>query len=192
MIRALTAPGAGLGLRLATIRPVRGIVAGSLRALAKVPVPLVRDLDEVAAIYERLADPAQSLAIRRLTRTVLDWRGQFVTMADRAYLATLMPVLVVWGRDDVVIPVDHAQKLPSLENCEIRVFEHTGHFPHKDHPDEFARLLVDFCRRQPPAQYHRGRWRRLLARGDQLGLASVPLSGTGESPDSGESPSAVS
>lgn len=173
LIRALTLPGAGLGIRLATLRPVRPLASTALRVLSKAPVPLVRDLDEVADVYERLADPAESLAIRRLTRTALDWRGQFVTMSDRAYLAKLMPVLVVWGRQDMVIPVDHARRLPSLENSRVHVFEESGHFPHKDHPEEFVRLVVDFCASQPPAQYHRGRWRALLRRGDQAGLTAV-------------------
>ncbi|GAA2077079.1 alpha/beta fold hydrolase [Aeromicrobium tamlense] len=185
LIRALTLPGVGLGMRLATLKPWRGVASGALRALSRVPA--ARDLDEVAAIYERLADPATTLAIRRLTRTVLDMNGQFVTMADRAYLTRLMPLLVVWGRDDRVIPVAHAQRLPLLENSHVHVFEDSGHFPHKDHPEEFARLVVDFCRIQAPAQYHRGKWRALLRRGDQAGLASVSLSDAGS-----ESPSAVS
>jgi pimeloyl-ACP methyl ester carboxylesterase len=185
LIRALTLPGIGLGLRLATLKPWRGVVSGSMRTLSH--VPLTRDMDEVAKIYERLADPATSLAIRRLTRTVLDWDGQFVTMADRAYLTRLMPLLVVWGRNDRVIPVEHAQRLPLMNNSHVHVFEDSGHFPHKDHPDEFARVIIDFCRIQAPAQYHRGRWRALLRRGDQAGLASVSLSDV----DS-ESPSAVS
>lgn len=190
LIRALTLPGAGLGLRLVTVRPLRPLVSTSMRLLSKVPVPAARDLTEVADIYERLADPAQSLATRRLTRTVMDWKGQFVTMADRAYLARLMPVMVVWGQDDLVIPVDHSRKLPSLENSEVHVFDHSGHFPHKDHADEFARLVIDFCQTQPAAQYHRGRWRALLRRGDQVGLASVPLVDSASGASS--SPSAVS
>jgi len=68
----------------------------------------------------------------------------------------------------------------------VHIFEDSGHFPHKDHPDQFVRLVVDFCRTQEPAQYHRGRWRALLRRGDQAGLATVPLA------DDSASPSAVS
>jgi len=187
LIRALTLPGAGLGMRAATLRPVRGVASTSLRVLAKAPLPMMRDLDEVAKIYERLSDPAQTLAVIRLAKTVLDWRGQFVTMADRAYLARLMPVLMVWGRHDMVIPVSHASKLPSLENSQVHIFEDSGHFPHKDHPEQFVRLVVDFCRTQAPAQYHRGRWRALLRRGDQAGLATVSLSEAESA-----SPSAVS
>lgn len=195
LIRALTLPGAGLGLRLATLRPWRGAVSTSMRTLAKVPIPAAHDLGEVADVYERLADPAKSLATRRLTRTVLDWKGQFVTMADRAYLSKLMPVLVVWGSDDLVIPVEHARRLPVLENSELHIFQGSGHFPHKDNPQEFARLLEEFCRTQAPAQYHRGRWRSLMRRGDQAGLVSVPRPESvesGESGDSVSSPSAVS
>ncbi len=187
LIRLLTLPGVGLGLRAVTMRPIRPAVRGALQTIAKAPLPLVKDLGEVADVYERLADPAQSLATRRLVRTVIDWRGQFVTMSDRAYLAKLMPIMVIWGRDDVVIPVNHAQRLPSLENSQVYVFEQSGHFPHKDHPEEFGRLVIDFCQSQPPAAYHRGRWRRLLTRGDQAPLASVELA-----EPSASSPSAVS
>ena len=33
-------------------------------------------------------------------------------MADRAYLTETMPMAVVWGRDDRVIPVRHARTPP--------------------------------------------------------------------------------
>ena len=36
-------------------------------------------------------------------------KGQIVTMVDRAYLTQAMPMLVVWGSDDVVIPAKHAE-----------------------------------------------------------------------------------
>ena len=41
-------------------------------------------------------------------RAVVDWRGQIVTMADRAYLTEAMPLCVIWGEDDRVIPATHA------------------------------------------------------------------------------------
>ena len=64
-----------------------------------------RDLDEVANIYDSFKDPYARAAIRHVVRAVVDWRGQIVTMADRAYLTEAMPMCVVWGRDDSVIPV---------------------------------------------------------------------------------------
>ena len=36
-------------------------------------------------------------AIRHVVRAVVDWRGQIVTMVDRAYLTEAMPMCVIWG-----------------------------------------------------------------------------------------------
>lgn len=166
LIRMLTLPGAGLAMGVATMRPWRPLVAGTLRSLAKLPHTAVRDLGEVADAYLKLADPAQRHAFRRVTSTVMDWRGQYVTMTDRAYLARLMPVLLIWGTDDMVIPVDHAHNGPAFANSETHLFEHTGHFPHRDEPERFTELVVEFCATKPAAEYHRGRWRSLLRRGD--------------------------
>lgn len=172
LIRFLTVPGSGLVIGVATLRPWRPLVAATLRALSRLPVTLVRDLDEVARIYEALADPAERTAVQRVTSHVLNWRGQFVTMTDRSYLARLMPVLVVWGRDDMVIPSAHADLAPT-QVSDVHVLPDSGHFPHKDHPEEFCRIVREFIETNEPAHYHRGRWRALLRRGDQYELESV-------------------
>jgi pimeloyl-ACP methyl ester carboxylesterase len=154
------------------MRPWRPVVSGGLRSLSKLPFSATRDLDEVARIYEALGDRAQRTAVQRVTSHVLNWRGQFVTMTDRSYLARLMPVLVIWGRDDMVIPSSHADLAPT-QVSDVHVLEHSGHFPHKDHPEEFARIVMEFVEANEPAHYHRGRWRALLRRGDQYELESV-------------------
>ena len=173
LIRFLTVPGSRTALRFATARPWRQVVKASMEGLSRLPISATRDLDEVARIYETLADPATRTAVQRVTSHVLDWRGQFVTMTDRGYLARLMPVLVVWGRDDMVIPVSHAELAPT-QVSDVHVLDDAGHFPHKDHPDVFARLLTEFVQSHPPAAYHRGRWRSLLRRGDRGELTEVP------------------
>lgn len=172
LIRFLTVPGSGLALAVATSRPWRPVVSGALISLSRLPFKATRDLDEVARIYESLADPAQRTAVQRVTSHVLNWRGQFVTMTDRSYLARLMPVLVIWGRDDMVIPASHADSAPT-QVSDVHVFEDSGHFPHRDHPEDFARIVVEFIESNAPASYHRGRWRALLRRGDQYQLESV-------------------
>ena len=56
-----------------------------------------------------------------------------------------------------------------------------GHFPHKDHPERFAKILHDFIQTTRPARYSRARVRRLLRDG-RVGpvspLASVSEIGT--------------
>jgi hypothetical protein len=84
-----------------------------------------------------------------------------------------MPVLVLWGRQDLVIPATHAEAAPSHDSAYVHVFDDCGHFPHRDHPEEFSRLVLEFVAANEPAQYHRGKWRALLRRGDQYALESV-------------------
>jgi alpha-beta hydrolase superfamily lysophospholipase len=99
-------------------------------------------------------------------RAVVDWRGQVVTMADRAYLTHAMPMCVIWGSDDRVIPARHADLAKAMApEATVEVIPGAGHFPHKDHPQRFAKVLDDFVRTTEPAAYHRGRWRHLLKNG---------------------------
>ena len=95
------------------------------------------------------------------TRAVMNSRGQ--TIAAHEYLLELaaLPVLVVWGTHDMVIPVDHAKRLSELAPaCQIEIFDGAGHFPHLDQPDRFADVLRAFM--------------AVTDRGDEPPTGSVP------------------
>jgi pimeloyl-ACP methyl ester carboxylesterase len=147
-----------------------------MRALSGTGLSLTRDLDEVARIYDTFRDSAARHAVRHVVKAVVDWQGQIVTMADRAYLTEAMPMWVVWGRDDRVIPVRHANAAAELApNARVEVIPDSGHFPHKDHPQRFARIVQDFIRTTEPATYSRARFRRLLRNGAApVALHAVP------------------
>ena len=101
-----------------------------------------------------------------MVSAVVDWRGQIVTMGDRAYLTEAMPMAVIWGRDDRVIPVRHASNAAALApNARVEVIPDAGHFPHKDHPQRFAKIVHEFIRSTQPASYSRTRFRALLKAG---------------------------
>lgn len=135
---------------------------------------ITRDLDEVADIVESWKDRRTRFAIRHLVRAVIDWRGQIVTMSDRAYLSDAMPMAVVWGRDDQVIPVRHASNAAALApDVRVEVLPDAGHFPHKDHPEEFARILDEFVSSTEPASYNRARFRRMLKAGGSAPASPV-------------------
>jgi len=87
-------------------------------------------------------------------------------MSDRAYLTEAMPMCVIWGEDDRVIPVGHAARAAELApKARVEILPNAGHFPHKDHPERFVKILNDFVRTTTPATYSRARWRRLLQQG---------------------------
>ena len=165
-IRAITTPGFHQAMGVATLPGVRHLGVAGMKALSSLPLKATHDLDEVADIYDSFKDPAARAAIRHVVRAVVDWRGQIVTMADRAYLTQAMPMCVVWGRDDKVIPVRHPSLAAALApRSRIEVIPNSGHFPHKDHPQRFARIVTDFVRTTQPATYSRARWRQLLRNG---------------------------
>ena len=162
-IRAITTPGFHEVMSVLTLPGIRHAGVAGMRALSALPFKATRDLDEVAAVFDGFRDADARHAIRHVVRAVVDWRGQIVTMADRAYLTEVMPLWVVWGRDDRVIPVRHASNAAAFApNARVEVIPDAGHFPHKDHPLRFARIVHDFIRTTEPATYSRARFRALL------------------------------
>ena len=93
----------------------------------------------------------QREAFRHVLRAIVDWRGQIVTMNDRAYLTEFIPTLVIWGEDDTVIPVAHAYAAEqTLPHAAVKVFKDAGHFPTRNN----LRCLSRRCRNswQPRSQ----------------------------------------
>ena len=58
---------------------------------------LGRDTEEILKVFDALPDAAARRAILRTLRSGVDWRGQVITMLDRAYLAEGMPTLLLVG-----------------------------------------------------------------------------------------------
>ena len=172
IIRAITTPGYHHVMGVLTAPGVRHLGMAGMRALSGTGWKSTRDLAEVADIFDTFKDPHARHAIRHVVRAVVDWKGQIVTMADRAYLTDAMPMSVVWGRDDKVIPVRHASNAAALAPfARIEIIPNAGHFPHKDHPQRFAKILHEFIRSTQPATYSRAKWRNLLRHG-QVGPVS--------------------
>ena len=56
------------------------------------------------------------------------------------------PALVVWGRQDKVVPLDCGEQYAkALPQARLAVVEGAGHFVEMERPDELAKLVLDFC-----------------------------------------------
>ena len=180
-IRAITTPGFQQAMGVLTLPGIRQVGVAGLRAIAATRWKPVRDLDVVAEIYESFKDPRARAAIRHVVRAVVDWKGQIITMSDRAYLTEALPICVVWGSEDAVIPVSHADNAAALApTARVEVIPNAGHFPHRDHPQRFVKVLNEFIRSTQPASYSGGRWRTLLESGaprpaDQAEAGDAPV-----------------
>jgi pimeloyl-ACP methyl ester carboxylesterase len=183
LIKLVQAPGWEGAMRVLTLPGIRHLETTALRALSSYGAgPLrkyTRDLDEAASIVESWRDRRTRFAVRHLVRAVIDWHGQIVTMSDRAYLTESMPMAVVWGRDDQVLPVRHSSNVAALApDATVTVLPDSGHFPHRDHPEEFARLLDQFVNATKPSVYNRSKFRRMLRNGTAEAPASLVAADT--------------
>jgi pimeloyl-ACP methyl ester carboxylesterase len=170
-LRAATLPGAELVLTALTgvSGPLRlgfqtldriGHVAGWQR---------VRDLAEAGDALLALKDVEARRAFLRTLRGVADAHGQAVTALDRLYLANSVPMLVIWGSRDPIVPALHAETVRTLvPTARVEVFAGAGHWPHLDDPDRFCDVLLEFIASTEPAQHDLDSWRQLLAQ-DQRG-----------------------
>jgi pimeloyl-ACP methyl ester carboxylesterase len=60
-----------------------------------------------------------------------------------------VPTLIVWGRNDRVVPVPAAVSYRKRigKNAELVIFDHCGHVPQIERPARFNRLLEEFLAR---------------------------------------------
>lgn len=113
-----------------------------------------RDLPDVVRLAEKLRNPDALAAFARTLRSVVDSRGQFVTMLDRSYLAEIVPKQIIWGEEDLIIPVDHARIAhEAMPDSQLEIFEESGHMPFHDHPDRFVEVVERFIDSTVPAVY---------------------------------------
>ena len=117
-------------------------------------------------ILKDLPEPTASSAFARTLRAVVDWRGQVVTMLDRCYLTESVPVQLIWGSHDSVIPVSHARLAhAAMPGSLLEIFDGSGHFPFHDDPDRFVEIVERFIDSTEPATYDQDMLRGLLRNG---------------------------
>lgn len=165
ILLALRVPGVMQALRLAA----KGLVAGpSLPGIPSGASPkrLLNDHEDLLRVLGDLADPTASAAFLRTLRAVVDWRGQSVTMLDRCYLTERLPVQIMWGTEDTVIPFHHAELAhTAIPHSRIERFEGAGHFPFHDDPERFLRVLIDFMESTEPIVFDPINWRAMMSEG---------------------------
>jgi pimeloyl-ACP methyl ester carboxylesterase len=117
-----------------------------------------------ATVYHRAPVPpsfvARDILARRLREEWVVRRALLSMGAGRDWLnGTLgradMPVLVVWGKQDALIPVAYAEQLAAeFPRAELSVLDGCGHVPIADCPEAFDREVVPFLTAADGAAAH--------------------------------------
>ncbi len=142
----LIAP-AGYGSAI-DIEFIDGFIAGNrrkelkplLQRLVSNESAVTRDMVEAVVRYKRIDGVADALAAIR--DGLVAGSGQAIALGER--LGALgIPVQVIWGSDDRIIPAGQAEGLQAL-GVSVRVLAGAGHMPHMEAAADVNALIADF------------------------------------------------
>jgi pimeloyl-ACP methyl ester carboxylesterase len=106
---------------------------------------------EWAELFGAKPGPAEvEIALRNREMTArLAWKPYMFDPRLPYFLPRVTnPSLIVWGREDGIVPVVCGEQYRRLLlHATLRVLERCGHMPPIEQPDEFARLVLDFLGR---------------------------------------------
>ncbi len=159
VLRAAALPGADLFIA-ATAAAGSKVGSALGRGLGAIGLRPNADVGEVARGYASLSEPERRRAFLATLRSVVGTRGQRVAAGDRLYLADALPILIVWGSRDPIIPVSHAEDAhATLPGSRLEIFDGVGHLPQIEEPARFVATLESFLAETDPAKFDRDEWR---------------------------------
>ncbi len=151
LLRAATLPGSELVLPFLAGRRLLAAGRAVGRGLGRVGVQLGNDAVEIARGHASLGDAESRGAFVQTLRASVDVTGQRVQALDRLYLAEELPLLIVWGAHDRIIPPGHGRRAHELVGgSRFELFEAAGHFPHLDEPARFVATLENWVATTEP------------------------------------------
>lgn len=117
------------------------------RRFLQAPDDVERVMDEafLAAMREMHATEGYARAYASTVRALADRQardsaGLMARLAD-----TGLPVLLIWGEDDRLLPVSRAREaVRAVPGARLEVIEGAGHTPQAERPERFNRVLEDF------------------------------------------------
>jgi pimeloyl-ACP methyl ester carboxylesterase len=164
-LRAATLPGSELVIPLMAGRQVLSAGRAVGKALGWAGLKLGNDAVEMARGHASLVDPESRSAFVHTLRASVDVTGQRVQATDRLYLAEELPLLIVWGGRDRIIPPEHGRRAHELlPASRFELFESAGHFPFLDEPARFTTTVEDWIGSTEPAQPDEDRLRAAIRR----------------------------
>jgi pimeloyl-ACP methyl ester carboxylesterase len=159
VLRAAALPGADLFI---SATAGVGRQAGSVlsRGLGAIGLRPSADVAEVARGYASLSDPGRRRAFLATLRSVVGTGGQSVAAGDRLAMAESLPILIVWGSRDPIIPVSHGESAhAALPDSQLEIFDGVGHLPQLEAAGRFVAVLERFLAESEPAEFDREEWR---------------------------------
>ncbi|HKR61884.1 MAG TPA: alpha/beta hydrolase [Pyrinomonadaceae bacterium] len=80
---------------------------------------------------------------RAIVRTVRRWDAERIS---RDAHSITRPTLIVWGENDREVSVEDGRRIhEQIPGSRLVIFRACGHLPHEEYPEEFTKLVLQFC-----------------------------------------------
>jgi pimeloyl-ACP methyl ester carboxylesterase len=102
--------------------------------------------DEIVDEFYQMARlPGSSEATLNVGRSNFNIWGQFHQSITERLGTIAAPTLIVWGRQDPMVPVTQAQSAAKIiPNARLEIIEECGHWSSIEHPQKFNQLVLEF------------------------------------------------
>jgi len=127
-------------------RPTRIFIARAFKEVFYDPTIITPEMIDFA--YAMFYRPGAREAFLQTVKAGLNWRGvrpEILAAIDAALPTITIPVLIIWGRQDKILPVRQARSaLERLPKARLNLLDECGHFPMLEHPHVFNALVREF------------------------------------------------
>lgn len=96
------------------------------------------------AAYEKFAMPGAKEAFL----SALAGSAKATRLSDSRLSKVRAPTLVLWGKNDTMIPARFVEPFVKMKNSRVVLLENCGHRPHVDRPQVFNRMVADFVKEE--------------------------------------------
>ena len=98
--------------------------------------------EQISAYAAPIAAPGGKHALRQTVRQLVP--ANFDDLIKR-YEDITVPTLIIWGRQDKIIPLKVGQMLNhDINNSTLKIIEECGHAPQEERPEETIPLVLEF------------------------------------------------
>jgi len=100
--------------------------------------------EQIAAYAAPLSEPGARHAFLETAQQLVP--ANFDELVAK-YKDIKMPTLIIWGRQDRIIPLKVGELLDrDIPNSTLKVIDECGHAPQEEKPDETIALVLDFLK----------------------------------------------
>src|SRR6266481_5812844 len=131
----------GKNMNARTLSALRLASRDDIRYLGPLTFHDKRFYEDVDLAFKQRVTAGDGYTIDRVVDSII--RNEDVL--DGRLGAIHKPTLIVWGRDDKLIPLSFAERFhKEIANSQLRIIDNCGHMPHVECPDEFTRIVLEF------------------------------------------------